>query len=105
MLQGLWVFASDPKYTMVFSGDTIVEYHLGEKELDVIPFYLSDKGCKGDENEANNQGLDTISEGVYIILEGDEEEPDICAALVFQDEKHLLLMISENRGLELEKKL
>ena len=97
-LQGFWVFAADTTYTMVFSGDTMLEYHLGERTMDIIEYGISNKGCDNQEVSGNELRY-------YLIIDGDEEEPGLCAELEFVDDRHLFLVITEDKALELVKKI
>ena len=83
---------------MVFSGDTLVEYHLDENELSIIKYEVTKEGF------GNQEVLDGET-GYYLILEGDEEEAGLCAPIEYLDDKHLYLRISRDRMLELKKKL
>jgi hypothetical protein len=97
MLQGFWVFAVDSNYTMVFSGDTMLEYHLGEKTMDIIEYGISNKGCDNHDVTGNKSKY-------YLLIDGDEDEAGLCAELEFTDDKHLFLVITEDQALELKKK-
>lgn len=106
-LQGFWVFANDSSYSMAFVGDTLLEYHLGEKELDLVPYKLfnkSDITIDTTDEISDAQGNSIRESGIYIVLEGDEDVAELTAALVFPDTKHLLLVLPDLRALELEKK-
>jgi hypothetical protein len=106
-LQGFWVFASDSSYSMAFVGDTLLEYHMGEQEFDLISFKLYNKSeiaQDSTEEISDDQGNSIGESGIYIVLEGDEEVAELTAALVFPDTKHLLLVLPDLRALELEKK-
>ena len=96
-LQGFWVFGPDSNYTMVFSGDTMLEYHLGDKTLDIIEYGITNKGF-------DNQGVLGDKSRYYLIIDGDEDEPGLCAQLEFIDDRHLFLVIDEDKALELVKK-
>ena len=97
-LQGFWVFAVDTTYTMVFSNDTMVEYHLGDNTLEIIEYGISNKGCDNQEVLSNELKY-------YLIIDGDEDEQGLCAELEFADDKHLFLVIEEDKALELVKKI
>jgi len=97
MLQGLWGVSVDHSVTIAISGDSLLEYKLGGKEMSLL-------GCKISKQPCDNEVFKPSPTGLYFSIVSDDDV-DLCGALKAIDDKHFWLQLDKNSFIEFEKLL
>ena len=69
MLQGLWALAANDSITMAISGDTLVDYHIGYNDVDVLNWQISTQPCDNQPPLQSPTGLyfSIVSDGDHLL--------------------------------------
>ena len=95
MMQGLWKVRGRDSITLAISGDSAMEYILGNTEMAIFDFTLSKEPC-------DNEDVVKGSTGLYFTL-GDEEDDPFCAALEYVNGREFKLVLDADSMLIFEK--
>lgn len=95
MIQGLWRLSANDSVTIAISGDSLVEYTLGDKEAAVYD-------CEIMHNPCDNEDFIPSPIGLYLDI-GGEEDGGLCGALKALDERHFILILDKESTVMFEK--
>ena len=95
MLQGLWALAANDSITMAISGDTLLDYHVGHKDVDILNWQLSTQPC-------DNQTPLHSPTGLYFSIVSDGDNL-LCAPLRSVNNKEFRLLVDSTHVIIFEK--
>lgn len=95
MLQGLWALAANDSITMAISGDSLVDYHIGDRDIDVLNWQLSTQQCDSQPHLKSPTGL-----YFSILSDGDNI---LCAPLRSLNNKEFMLLVDSTHVIIFEK--
>jgi hypothetical protein len=98
MLQGLWALGADHSVTIAISGDSVMEYKMGEREMAVLNCRLSRESC-------DTESIKSSPTGIFFSMVSDGGNIELCAAIGLLDNKYLWLQVDKNSFIEFEKLL